>query len=65
MNQETCSNFDRYWRGGLDAAVEEKFGGANVVAALHQSITTAAIIVAKLNFLQCTSTFFFISNGDL
>ena len=58
MSQETCSNFDWCWHGGLDAAVEEKSEGAKVAATPHQSIATATTI-AKPNFLQCTFTYFF------
>ena len=58
MSQETYSNFDRCWHGGLDATVEEKSESAKAATALHQS-TAAATTVVKPNFLQCTSTYFF------
>ena len=58
MSQETYSNFDRCWHGGLDATVEEKSESAKAATALHQSIAATTTVV-KPNFLQCTSTYFF------
>ena len=58
MSQETYSNFDRCWHGGLDVAVEEKSECAKAAVAPHQSIVAATIIV-KPNFLQCTSIYIF------
>ena len=45
MSQETSSNFDRYWHGGLDATMEEKSEGAKATAAPHQSIATTTTTV--------------------